>query len=196
MADQVLSWEIFPSEKKSQVKKFILRTCLLILGLIFLFLFYENYFLLWLSYQELEPVLNKFFYLLIGVIIFIWLFSLFNILIPEKLRTYLLDDKGLTISKGKKKKIFTWDKFECFYAYRFYQEAQRRSKESGRKNKHQIFYLKVKKTGFSSNFYKTFVIIYTKPDQTNQVLVFLKDRLPQIKMTLGTDVGLIFYQFK
>jgi hypothetical protein len=68
--------------------------------------------------------------------------------------------------------------------------------EMSRRIEGEVFYLKKKQSGFLSKFYKTFVVIYSEPDNWQRVLKFLKKYLPQKPMETFTDAGLVFYEFK
>jgi F0F1-type ATP synthase membrane subunit c/vacuolar-type H+-ATPase subunit K len=68
--------------------------------------------------------------------------------------------------------------------------------EVRRKIMGEIFYLKKKQSGFLSKFYKTFVVVYSEPDNWQEVLNFLKKYLPQKPIGPFTDAGLVFYEFR
>ena len=205
MTNEVLTWEITPSEKREQIKKFISKTWLVLVGLVIFSLFYYvSDFFSWMLREGIKPALLRVVYVAIGVTVFIWLFFLLNKFIPYKPRTYRLDDAGIAISKGKKKKYFPWSEFECFYPYRSYQSYPNYAGEStrgqlleaGQQIEGQIFYLKKKSIGFFSKLCRIFVVAYSEPNNSKAVSKFLSRRLPSRKMTSSTDLGLVFYQFK
>jgi len=205
MTNEILTWEITPSEKRKQVRKFILNVWPVLVGfVIFSLFYYVSGFLSWMLHQGIKPALSMVLYVAIGVTVCIWLFFILTKFLPYKLRTYHLDNTGITISKGRKKKYFPWNQFECFYTYRVYQSYPNYPGESmreqilktGQQIEGQVFYLKKKSKGFLSRFCKIFVVIYSKPDNSKDVLKFLSKHLPQRKMTWSTDLGLVFYQFK
>jgi hypothetical protein len=68
--------------------------------------------------------------------------------------------------------------------------------EMRRKIMGEIFYLKKKQSGFLSKFYKTFVVLYSEPDNWQEVLDFIKKYLSQKTMGQFTDSGLVFYEFR
>lgn len=201
MSNEVLTWEITPSEKRRQVRNFILKTWLIFVVLAILS--FTNFFD-WTLREGIKPVLFTVIHAAIGVVVSIWLFFLLNEFIPYKSRAYRLDDSGIVISKGKKKKYFSWNEFECFYPYRAYQNYPNYLEESMRGQlleaekqiEGQIFYLKKKPTSFFSKLYKIFVVVYSKPNNSKEVSKFLAKHLPSRKMTPITDLGLVFYQFK
>ena len=208
MSNEVLVWEITPSEERKQVRKFILSMWTVLVGLVVFSLFYYvSDFLSWTLREGFKPALNRVLYVVIGVTVCIWLFFLLTKFIPYKLRTYHLDNTGVTISKDKKKKYFSWNEFECFYPYRSYrnftkkQYNPRESKreeflKAGEQIEGQIFYLKKKSTNLFSKFYKNFVVVYSESNNSKSVLKFLDRHLSQRKMISSTDLGLVFYQFK
>jgi hypothetical protein len=205
MNNEVLTWEIIPSEKRGQIKNFISKTWLVLIGLVIFSLFYYvSDFFSWALREGIKPALLRVVYVAIGVVAFIALFFLLNKFIPYRLRTYRLDDAGIAISKGKKKKYFSWKEFECFYPYRSYQsypsypgESMRGQLfEAGQQIEGQIFYLKKKSIGFFSKLCRIFVVVYSEPDNSKAVSKFLSKHLPSRKMTSSTDLGLVFYQFK
>jgi hypothetical protein len=205
MNNEVLTWEITPSEKREQIKNFISKTWLVLVGLVIFSLFYYvSDFFSWALREGIKPALLRVIYVAIGVVVFIGLFFLLNKFIPYRLRTYRLDNAGIAISKGKKKKYFSWNEFECFYPYRFYQsypnypgESMRgQLLEAGQQIEGQIFYLKKKSIGFFSELCRIFVVVYSEPDNSKAVSKFLSKYLPSRKMTSSTDLGLVFYQFK
>jgi hypothetical protein len=205
MNNEVLTWEIIPSEKRGQIKNFISKTWLVLIGLVIFSLFYYvSDFFSWALREGIKPALLRVVYVAIGVVAFIALFFLLNKFIPYRLRTYRLDDAGIAISKGKKKKYFSWKEFECFYPYRSYQsypsypgESMRGQLfEAGQQIEGQIFYLKKKSIGFFSKLCRIFVVVYSEPDNSKAASKFLSKHLPSRKMTSSTDLGLVFYQFK
>ena len=200
-----MTWKITPIEKRKRVRKFILKTWLiLIILVIFSLFYYRSDFFSWMLHEGFKSTFNKILYTTIGVVVCICLFFLLNKFFPYRLRTYYLDDMGVVISKSRKKKHFFWNQFECFYPYRSYQSDSSYPKKSTKKQlleteqqfEGQIFYLKKKSAGFLSVFYKIFIVIHSRPDNSKNVSKFLNRHLPQKKMTSNTDLGLIFYGFK
>lgn len=205
MNNEVLTWEITPSEKRAQIRKFISKTWLVLVGLVVFSLFYYvSDFFSWMLREGIKLALFRVVYVAIGVAVFIGLFFLLNKFIPYKLRAYRLDDLGIIISKGKRKKYFSWNEFECFYPYRSYQNypnypgksMRGQLLEAGQQIEGQIFYLKKKSTGFFSKLCRIFVVVYSESNNSKAVSKFLSKHLPSRKMTSSTDLGLIFYQFK
>jgi hypothetical protein len=205
MNNEILTWKITPSEKRERIKNFISKTWLILVGLVIFSLFYYvSDFFSWVLHEGIKPAFLRVIYVAIGVVVFIALFFLLNKIVPYRLRAYRLDDTGIVISKGKKKKYFPWNKFECFYPYRSYQsypnypgESMRgQLLEAGQQIEGQIFYLKKKSIGFFSQLCRIFVVVYSEPDNSRAVSKFLSKHLPSKKMTSSTDLGLVFYQFK
>lgn len=180
MTNEVLTWEITPSEKREQVKNFISKTWLVLVGLVVFSLFYYvSGFFSWMLFEEIKPVIFRVVYVAIGVAIFVGLFFILNKFILYRLRTYRLDNTGITISKGKKKKCFSWNEFEYFYAYRSYQSYPNQSHQSyldhfresmrgqlletGQQIEGQIFYFKKKSTGFFLNCAEFLSLSIRKP---------------------------------
>lgn len=56
-------------------------------------------------------------YVVIGIGGGMFLYFVFNRVLPYHNRAYSLDDNVLTIAKGKKQKYFSWNDFEYFYPY-------------------------------------------------------------------------------
>lgn len=205
MDDIILTWEITPLEKRKRIRKFILKVWLAVIGLIIFSSFWNiSGFYSWALRQGIKSAFFEVIYITIAAAIFIWLFFFLNELTPYKLRTYRLDNRGIEISKGKKKKYFSWNEFECFYPYRFYRSYpnypgelfRRRILKLEQQIRGQIFYLKKKSTGPFAKLFKVFVVVYSEPDNIKAVEEFLSKHLPKKKRTLSIDLGLIFYQFK
>jgi hypothetical protein len=205
ISTEILSWEISPSERRDSVKKTILKAWLALIGLaVFSIFYYVSNFLSWTLRDGVDTAIANAVYVIIGVMLSIWLFFILNKFIPYKTRLYHLDNSGITVSKDRLKKNFSWNQFESFYPYRSYQDYTGRAGESIKKElltagKHiegKIFYLKKKPTGLLSMFYKTFLVIYSEPDNEKAVLKFLNTYLSEKKMSPGTDLGLVFYHFK
>ncbi|MCD6550015.1 hypothetical protein J7K24_00530 [bacterium] len=103
--------------------------------------------------------------LIIGIILFLFVG---NKIFPYQRRVYYLDSQGITISKGKKKKHYSWDDFECFYRYSVGRGSFRTtsfpSNSTSKMIQGETFYLKMESKSFLSRFYKTFVVVYSEPD--------------------------------
>lgn len=126
-----------------------------------------------------------------------------NSVAPYKLRTYTLNDIGITVSRGGRSKFFTWNQFECFYPYRSYFKENRM--DFGGKYMNQlatveqefeggIIYLKQKSSFFG--LIKSFVVVCTEPSNSSQVMEHLGKYLDRKEMTPTSDLGLVFYKFK
>ena len=199
-----INWEITPLEKRKRTKRFILVTWLSFIGLLISSLFYfGSDFTSWALRGGIKFALNRVFYIVIGAIGSILFFFLLNFILPYKKRTYFLDNEKLVISKGKKKKYFLWNEFDCFYLHRFYRGSSNKQDPTAKKIlkakqtiEGQIFYLRKKSTNFFARFYKVLVVIYSEPDNAKSVLNLLARHLPKKTMKSTSDLGLVFYQFK
>lgn len=201
-SDKFLSWEITSTEKRKQIQKFIL-----IVGPILVLLFFAGmtYFPQSITYKivsgGLPDFLNTVFYSVLGIIGSLILFFILNRFLIYRDRTFYFDDNGITISKGKKKKTFLWDEFECFYPYRQgYRKENNQlvdyALDASLQIQGQIFYLQKKQDNIFTKFYKAFVVIYSRPENSKSVSDFLSQHLIRKEMSATTDLGLVFYKFK
>ncbi|MCX6764287.1 MAG: hypothetical protein NTU58_01110 [Candidatus Nealsonbacteria bacterium] len=200
----IIEWEITPSEKRERLQQFISKTWWIILSFI-IFSFFSFYSGFWSTKIQhgTNAALKELLFIVIAVAVGILLIYFFNKINPYQLRTFRLDNAGVQISKGKKKKSYSWNEFECFYVYTTYRGyTPNKETDLGKIFKAEeqimgdIFYLKKKQTTFLSKLYKTFIVIYSEPNNLGDIFSFLKDKLPQKIMTATTDFGLIFYEFK
>lgn len=211
-----LSWEITREEKKERTKKVIFRIWLplIILGIIAATIGYPALFSYNIFARGWIYIVKQAFYTLIGIGISLLLLLVINKFALYKDRTYFLDDKGLTISKGKRKKIYLWADFEYFYSYseryasKVSQSFQLHPQDSiggperekifgaEREIVGEIFYLKCRPRNIFAKLYKTFVVIYSEPNNLKVVNKFLSDHLQKKQMGAASDLGLIFYEFK
>lgn len=207
-----LAWEITPEERRDQISTFVSRTWFLLVALaVIIPLLYFSTFLE-IVFWGIARFLNTTAYSVVGVVIAIGGFFLINKFFRYKKRSYLFDDLGIKISKGKKEKMFSWSEFEYFYSYSSRFRATTRSVFSDQlaqtttgMKKHlqdtestiegEIFYLKRTPVGLS-RICKIFVVVHTEPTNTGKVLDFLRQHLPEKQMTGSSDLGLVFYQFK
>ena len=212
-----LIWKITAVEKKKRTQRLIFRIWLpfIILGIIAATIGYPMLF----SYHFITKgwifILRQIIYTTIGVIGSLLLLLLINRFIPYQERSYFLDNNGLIISKGRKKKHYLWSDFEHFYPYseryisgppqdvqqwhpQDYVAGGKREEifKAESKTMGGIFYLKKKPKNILSKLYKSFVIIYSEPNNTNAVLKFLSSHLPTKQMKATSDLGLALYEFK
>jgi hypothetical protein len=227
MDNEVLTWEITPNEQRERRQK----TLILYLRLFWIFIL--GVIVLSFSLVKGEPYYIASVAGTIILIAFFWLIGLiaslfFNRFFPYQKRKYYLDNQGITIFHGSKKRHYPWRDFECFYIYTFQRsgskrdfknivfETYNRDKEEEIKEttykllnitgktlgktteeiEGKIFYLKKRKSGLLSKFYKTFIIVYSEPENSKDVEEFLSRHLPFKKMGAFTDAGLVFYKFK
>lgn len=206
MAAEFLSWEISPGERKERVKKFLIIAGPAFISLVFFWLLgHDSAFPIWAREEELRSALTNLFAILFVITALVGLFFISNLFWPYAKRTYKLNLEGIKIAKGRKTRFYPWSSFECFYPYRSYQRSRLKKDEQQTMNtinkanqsaEGQIFYLQKKCGNIPARLYKTFIVVYSEPDNSGQVMQFLTQRLPKKKMTDLTDLGLVFYQFK
>jgi hypothetical protein len=201
---QAIIWNISGTERKRQIRTFILQA-----GLLFLvFMFILPSVLLTDTYSSVAhdtEFFIVFMYAVIGAVISLTTFYTINTIFPHKNRTYSIDETGLTISKGTKTKHFTWSDFTCFYQYskrlKLYPsgntvgDIQKSMIEVQNKIEGSMFYLQ-KKSGVFLGVGKVFVVIRTKPENEIEVIETLRKKLEEAPMTPTTDLGLVLYECK
>ena len=142
-----------------------------------------------------------------GMVLSFGILLVVNKFLPYKERSYMLDNNGVTISRGRKTKFYSWNDFECFYPYseRFIashsqdpaiEEKREKIYEVDKSIEGEIFYLRKKPNNILDRLHKTFVVIYSKADNFNEVNNFLVNYLERKAMQNSTDLGLVFYEFK
>lgn len=208
MISEFLTWEITPIKQKERNQKilfFLLSSLPIFIGI----------FITATSSSKVEfssrDTLRVIFYGVSVIVAILLLFLIINKFFPYQKRVYYLNNQGITISKGNKKKYYLWSDFECFYQYAsqrghvksfrysnkyILEEDIKRIIETEKEIQGQIFYLKKKSFGLLSKFYKIFAVVYAEPDNSEIVKIFLSKHLPQISMKANTDLGLVFYRFK
>ena len=187
---------------------------LFILGILAGTIAYPASFIYDLTKKGITHVLKNAFWIISWTILAPTLLLVINRFFPYKERTYFLDDNQLVISKGKKKKQYSWDEFEYFYPYsgryktKSYEglaqwspynigEGQREKLFKTEKEViGEIFYLKKKPKNLLSKLYRSFTIIYSEPNNNKEVLRFLSRHLERRDMKSTSDLGLVFYEFK
>lgn len=206
MVSEPFAWEITPSEKRSRIKNFIIYAVPAFFCLT-LFLLLEDQATIssWAREGGLKSVTANFlaiFGVMAGII---GIFFIANQFWPYSRRTYRISPAGIEITKDNKQKFYPWTNFIRFYPYRSIGVAssRRKNKQSltkiikvNQETEGQIFYLQKKNHKWFSFFYKTFVVVYSEPDNSGKVSSYLEQHLPKNKMTDFTDLGLIFYYFK
>jgi len=205
MNNESLAWEITPSEKREQIRKIISRIWLLIIGFIIAsYLYFVSSFTSDLLRYGIKYSLFMIVGMAIGMTIFLWLFFFLGKYIPYSSRTYSLDSAGITISKNRKKKYYSWNEFESFYVYLTVPKKVNQSPQDELREQliqaeqdieGQIYYLKKKPLGYFHIFYKSFVVIYSKPANSVAVTKFLNTRLQQSQRKVSDELGLISYEF-
>ena len=108
-------------------------------------------------------------------------------------RTYFLGTDRILISKGNKSKEYYWNNFDYFFSSRKWKKSEFYPKQ--RMVMGDSYYLRKKPNGFTSKLYKTFLVIYSEPENDEDVYQFLASRLPT-KASVRDEMGLIVYEFK
>jgi len=212
-----LNWKITSTERKERTKKLIFRIWLpfIILGIVAATIGYPALFTYHFITKGWVYILQQIFYTMIGVMGSLLLLLLINKFISYKERTYFLDNNGITIFKGEKKRYYFWSDFEYFHPYseRYIPEPPRdfsqlhpqdsiggpeREKIFGAEQEivGEIFYLKKKPKNIFSRLYKSFVVIYSEPNNAGTVNKFLSNYLQRKTMKATSDLGIVFYEFK
>jgi|GEM_PF-3339502 len=204
---QNLKWEITPIEKRQRNQQALilfLKLSPIIIGIMAT------------GIAKVELSLRDFLYAILYAILFFWGIILFALIInkiyPFSQRIYLLDNQRITISKGRKKISYLWSDFEYFYepaigyynkkssnysdSYSSIYEDVKSAEKEMKTIEGRTFYLKRKSSNFLSKFYKIFVVVYSEPDNSENVLEFLRICLSHKQQTLKNDLGLIIYKFK
>lgn len=217
--DKSLTWKITPEEQKSRGHEYLILLLFslpfVVWGIFSTATSRENSF----DYDQMWEILSYgglFILLVVGIIVVILILNKF---FPYKERTYSLDDYGVTISKGGKKKTYSWDDFVCFYAYTEDRNSARPSISSrnernririsentikkligaGKKAEEivgQMFYLRKRSLTLWSQFYKVIVVVYSEPDNITTVRDFLSKHLPRKHTGANIDFRLTMYRFK
>ncbi len=204
MSEKILTWTITPSERRSQIKKFILLSWVpLTLITVYSCFEYVNNFVSWVLRDGIRKAVVNVVAVILGVLFMTVLFFLVNLFFPYKKRSYVLNKEGIKIAKGKNEKFFSWNDFDFFYPYRTIRtEPEDNNSFRGDLLKAeesvegQIFYLKKKSVSSFSKLYKVFVIVRAEKENSDKVLSFLSSKLERKQMKPTSDLGLVFYKFK
>lgn len=212
-----ISWEITAKEKGGRTQKVLFRLWfpLIILGIIATTVGYPALFTYHLFSQGWSYVLQQTIYTVFGVMASFIILLVINKFARYKERSYFLDNKGITISKGNKKKQYLWDEFDLFFIYsqRYITKSPQVSSNlhpqdslAGPQRENilrteqeivgDIFYLKKKPKNILSKLFKSFVVVYSEPDNTSSVNEFLSGHIQKKEMRATSDLGLVFCEFK
>ena len=204
-----LTWRITSAEKRERTRKLLLRIWLplILFGIISVTIAYPLLFTRDLLVKGWSFILEQVLYAGGAIVVGLFVVLIMSRFMPHAERTYILDEEGFAVSKGTKKKRYTWDEFEYFYPYsQRYRSSSSgfRPGESKRQSLFvaedevmgQIFYLKKKPKNMLGKLYQKFVVVYSEPDNTNAVARFLQRHLPKKQMKATSDSGLVFYEFK
>ncbi|MDP2632093.1 MAG: hypothetical protein Q8P25_00015 [Candidatus Curtissbacteria bacterium] len=208
MENEVLDWGMTPIEQRERNQKILLFLLFLLpifVGIIMAAISAPE---VAFSNKERLSAIPFSISIIVGIII---LSLIINKLVPYKKRAYNLDSQGITISRGDKKKHYLWSDFECFYLYVGRRGSAKLSKypnkyigredikmidRVGEEIQGQIFYLRKKSSNVLSKIFKSFVVIYTNPDNSRAVKNFLSEYVQEKEMEAGTDLGIVIYEFK
>jgi hypothetical protein len=146
----------------------------------------------------------------IGILIALYVFTL--VFAKFKSRKFQINEAGIIVSKGTKEKTYSWNNFEYFFTHSVIVNRNIREVKDTRARitandmiaasdqlteiNGKTFYLKKNKQNFWDKFVKTFVVIYTKPDNSAEVEQTLSEYLPHKPMDNATEAGLVKYEFK
>lgn len=213
-----LTWEITTKKEREQTKKAIRKIwlslfVLVVIGSIVGFPL-ANLSEFARAREGIKPILLRAVGILIGFLIGFLAVLLMNKFVSYRERSYFIDDSGITISEGKRKKYYLWNEFECFYPYSekytkisypaWYKKTPYYWGEKTRQDiftseveiSGEVFYLKKKLSNIFSNFVKKFVVVYSEPDNSELVSSFLSRYLTKGEMKSTSDLGLVFYEFR
>lgn len=133
-------------------------------------------------------------FLVVYVATYIW---------PYKKRQYTLDELNILVTRGERSKKYAWEDFEYFFgdpdrkSYRNRNYKNKENRENYVKDMRGIegesFYLKIKPSNILSRLVKNVLVIYTEPDNCNEVHDFLSQKLTERN---GLNLSLVHYQFK
>lgn len=209
---ETLTWSITSEEKRARTQNFITQAILPLLAIGVTVTTYgsvdfEFFELLYVDFvRAFYPAL----YVVSAILIFLLLSYVVNKSYPYPISSYACDSSGVTISKGRQKKKFSWNEFDYFYNYSERGKASYADNKQNKKNKlmgyevldvkrlllGDVFYLKKKKKGLISRLYKDFVVVYGEPDNSLKVKTFLSCYLIEKKMDWSSDMGLVFFEYK
>ncbi len=191
-----LEWEITPQEAKTRTLQSIPVVSGILAGLALILAIKEKS---WIVLFVFAGILAAFY-------VFTLIFAKF------KPRAFLINEAGITISKGTKQKTFVWDNFECFITHSMIANGSTRGVRDARARitasdiiaasnqlteiSGKTFYLKKKKQTFWDTFIKTFVVVYSEPDNSAVVEQALAEYLPHKPLDNSTEAGMVKYEFK
>ncbi len=196
----ILSWDLSPKDQKQKNKKvltFLLSSLPIFIGIVFTVLRTSRS-----PYSVDEYWSVSFYAVLIILISFI-----INSFSSYPKRSYELDDSGITISKGKKRKHYFWNDFSYFYQYSMGRSKLKPSRYMSKENiesfheadeliRGHVFYLRKKPRNLFSKLYKEFVIVYVAPSKVDLINTSLTNHLKSKPINLSSDLGLVIYRFK
>lgn len=208
--DGSLSWEITSEEKRERTQKllsviaipFVLMSAM---GILFAD---TSSFSELLSTDALGSLLREVAFVVliaIGAVLFLFVINKFW---PYANRKYQIDAKGVTIWKGKRQKYFLWSELENYFIYkslsssrstrdRLNEPTKKQVNLAAKNIEGEVFYLSKKPRNILLRiFYKTFAVIYTEPDNSQNVNNFISRHLPQRKMRSFDSLGLKSHYFK
>ena len=191
-----LQWDMTQQEAKSRTLQSIPVVANVLAGLALILAIKEKS---WMIFFVFVGILAMFY-------IYAFVFARF------KERKFQLSETGIIISKGTRQKIYSWDEFDCFYTHTFVVNRNAKQVRDFRiraavqdiiSTSNQLteisgktYYLKKKKLSFWDKFFKTFVVVYSEPDNSGQVEQVLAAYLPHQPLEMSTETGMVKYEFK
>jgi hypothetical protein len=194
-----INWEITGEERRNKINAGVL-----IIGPLIVFSFI-GYISLWDGGMRLDA--GDIIYASVGIMVAFTIAFLFNTFIRYKDRGYYLDENGITITKGNKRKYYAWEEFDSYYNYseKVKKSLARKSHlrrydtniaETASKIDGDVFYLKKQTKNPLLKMCKFFIVVYSDIDNSKDVDIFLARFLEKREMENHTDLGLVFYGFK
>lgn len=192
----IFEWEITSQEAKNRTLQSIPVVVSVLSGLALIVAIKERS---WTVFAVFVVLMIVFYFLALA-------FSKF------KARKFQIGDSGIYISKGSKQKTYTWDDFEYFFTYSLVinknlsgvrnlrtkamsQEIINTQDKLANING-EAYFLKKKQKTFLDKLVKTFVVVYSEPDNSTQVEEALATHLPHRPFEISTEAGITRYEFK
>ncbi|MCL5666478.1 MAG: sugar porter family MFS transporter [Patescibacteria group bacterium] len=193
---ETLQWDITPQEAKSRTLQSIPVVANVLAGLALILAIKEKS---W-----------RIFFIFAGIVIAFYIFTL--VFAKFKPRKFQISQSGITISKGTKQKTYSWDEFDCFYTHSLVINRNTKGVRNFRTHaavqdiittndrlveiSGNTYYLKKKKRTFWDKIVKTFVVVYSEPDNSGQVEQAISTYLSHQPLEMSTEAGMIKYEFK
>lgn len=195
MQNELYEWEINPQESKHRSFKAVslIAPAILIFGIILAFE-EKSWFVLWV------------------VVVILTIYCLYIFLLKRhQPRKYIITEVGITIFKGLKFKVYNWSEFENFHIHSLIINKDSSSTKGTMLQKAgadvlfavddlnkingKIFYLKKVKKGFFGRLIKTFVAVYSEPENQEQVESLLSKHIVKVPITHLTETGVVILEY-